>query len=490
MRSAAVPSSLVHGDIRDQELMATLVKAADIVFHQAALRITHCAAEPRLAMEVMVQSTYDLLELCVKHGVEKVIAASSASVYGLAAEFPTTEHQNPYDNRTLYGAAKAFNEGLLRSFNDMYGLDYVAFRYFNVYGDRMDIHGRYTEVLVRWMERLDAGQAPIIFGDGKQTMDFVHVRDIARANILGAKAKASDEVFNVASGTETSLAQLAEALTVVMGRPHLTPEFAPERSVNPVPRRLAATDKAERMLGFRTTVPLSEGLRDLVAWWRAERAGRGRAAPAGGARIVTAVLLVGASGLAREVIPVLREAGREILGVLDDRHAELPRTVGGVPVLGGIDDAGLHPDADVLVCIGPGPRAHQDRRADGGARRRRVTLHDRRRPVGAQPGALPRGGRIDPARGRDDHRRRRRGRACRGHAQRGDHPRLPGRRFCDLRRGRRPGRRRAGGPGGVPRHEFFGTSRALDRCRGYSGHGCGGAARCARPRNLGRGSGA
>jgi UDP-glucose 4-epimerase len=266
------PIRLVHGDIRDQGLMATLVKGADIVFHQAALRITHCAAEPRLAMEVMVQSTYDLLELSVKHGVEKVIAASSASVYGLADEFPTTEHQNSYDNRTLYGAAKAFNEGLLRSFNDMYGLDYVAFRYFNVYGDRMDMHGRYTEVLVRWMERLDAGQAPIIFGDGKQTMDFVHVRDIARANILGAKAKASDEVFNVASGTETSLAQLAEALTVVMGRPHLTPEFLPERSVNSVPRRLASTDKAERMLGFRTTVSLSDGLRDLVSWWRAERA--------------------------------------------------------------------------------------------------------------------------------------------------------------------------------------------------------------------------
>src|SRR4051794_2117110 len=265
------PVPLVRGDIRDQGLMATLVKAADIVFHQAALRITHCAAEPRLAMEVMVQSTFDLLELCVKHGVEKVIAASSASVYGLAGEFPTTEHQNPYNNRTLYGAAKAFNEGLLRSFNDMYGLDYVAFRYFNVYGDRMDIHGRYTEVLVRWMERLDAGQAPVIFGDGKQTMDFVYVHDIARANILGAKTKASDEVFNIASGTETSLAQLAEALTRVMGRPHLTPEFAPERSVNPVPRRLASTDTAERLLGFRTTVPLSEGLRDLVAWWRAER---------------------------------------------------------------------------------------------------------------------------------------------------------------------------------------------------------------------------
>jgi UDP-glucose 4-epimerase len=265
------PVRLVQGDIRDAKLMAPLAKAADIVFHQAALRITHCAAEPRLAMEVMVQATFDLLDLCVQHSVEKVIAASSASVYGMADEFPTTEQQNPYVNRTLYGAAKAFNEGLLRAFNDMHGLDYVAFRYFNVYGDRMDIHGRYTEVLIRWMERLEAGLPPIIFGDGQQTMDFVHVRDVARANILGAKSKASDEVFNVASGTETSLLQLARALAAVMGRDNLMPDFAPERSINPVPRRLASTEKAEHLLGFRASVTLEQGLADLVKWWRAER---------------------------------------------------------------------------------------------------------------------------------------------------------------------------------------------------------------------------
>jgi UDP-glucose 4-epimerase len=265
------PVRLVQGDVRDSKLLASLVKPADIVFHQAALRITHCAAEPRLAMEVMVQSTFDLLELCVQYEVEKVIAASSASVYGMAKDFPTTEHQHPYDNRTLYGAAKSFNEGLLRSFNEMYRLDYVAFRYFNVYGERMDIHGRYTEVLIRWMERLEAGQAPIIFGDGQQTMDFVHVRDVARANILGAKVDISDEVFNVASGTETSLLQMAQSLASVMARSKLSPEFAPEKSVNPVPRRLASTAKAERLLGFRAGVPLQEGLRDLVDWWRAER---------------------------------------------------------------------------------------------------------------------------------------------------------------------------------------------------------------------------
>ncbi|WP_322518258.1 NAD-dependent epimerase/dehydratase family protein [Rhodopseudomonas palustris] len=266
------PVRLMVGDIRDNKLLGSLVKSADIVFHQAALRITHCAAEPRLAKEVMVDATFDLLDLCVKYNIEKVIAASSASVYGMADEFPTTERQNPYDNRTLYGAAKAFNEGLLRAYNDMHGLDYVAFRYFNVYGDRMDIHGRYTEVLIRWMERLDAGLPPIIFGDGRQTMDFIHVRDVARANILGARAEATDEVFNVASETETSLAQLAAALASVMGHRSLAPEFAPERSINPVPRRLASTEKAERLLGFRATVQLEQGLADLVEWWRSERA--------------------------------------------------------------------------------------------------------------------------------------------------------------------------------------------------------------------------
>lgn len=265
------PVRLVHGDIRDSKLLVALVKAADIVFHQAALRITHCATEPRLAKEVMVDATFDLLELCVRHDVEKVIAASSASVYGMAEEFPTTERQNPYDNRTLYGAAKAFNEGLLRAYNDMFGLDYVAFRYFNVYGSRMDIHGRYTEVLIRWMERLEAGLSPVIFGEGRHTMDFVHVRDVARANILAARATVTDEVFNVGSGTETSLVQLAQALASVMGRQGIALEFAPERSVNPVPRRLASTGKAERLLGFQATTALEQGLQELVKWWRAQR---------------------------------------------------------------------------------------------------------------------------------------------------------------------------------------------------------------------------
>ena len=144
--------------------------------------------------------------------VRKIVAASSASVYGLAEVFPTREDHHPYDNKTLYGAAKLFNEGLLRAFHNMHDLDYVALRYFNVYGPRMDVHGVYTEVLVRWMERIAAGDPPLIVGDGHTSMDFVFSDDIARANLLAARADVTDVVCNVASGTETSLNELAAAM--------------------------------------------------------------------------------------------------------------------------------------------------------------------------------------------------------------------------------------------------------------------------------------
>ena len=262
---------VVEGDIRDRALVRRLAEGIDVVFHQAALRITRCADEPRLAVDVLVGGTQSVLEAAVQAGVRKVVAASSASVYGMAERFPTPESHHPYNNDTLYGAAKAFNEGMLRSYHAMHGLDYVALRYFNVYGPRMDVHGVYTEVLVRWMERIAAGRAPLILGDGRQTMDFVHVADIARANLLAASSDVTDEVFNIASGTETSLADLARTLLDVMGADPFV-EHGPPRAVNNVARRLASTARAEERLGFRSEVTLDEGLRSLVEWWQAERA--------------------------------------------------------------------------------------------------------------------------------------------------------------------------------------------------------------------------
>jgi UDP-glucose 4-epimerase len=264
------PVKLVEGDIRDQKLVREVTAGQDLVFHLAAIRITQCAEEPRLANEVLVDGTFNVVEAAAAEGVKKLVVSSSASVYGLAEQFPTTERHHPYNNDTFYGAAKAFNEAMLRSFHSMTGLDYVALRYFNVYGPRMDIFGLYTEVLIRWMERIESGTPPLILGDGLQTMDFVHVADIARANILAARADVTDEVFNIASGTETSLVELAKALSDVM-KSDLAPEHGPARAVNGVTRRLADTRLAEQKLGFRAELDLHQGLEGLVEWWRSSR---------------------------------------------------------------------------------------------------------------------------------------------------------------------------------------------------------------------------
>jgi UDP-glucose 4-epimerase len=261
---------LIEGDLRDRDLVHDLTKGKDIVCHQAAIRITQCAEQPRLALEVLVDGTFNVLEAATDHQVGKVVAASSASAYGLAEQFPTNERHHHHNNDTFYGAAKSFNQGMLRSFRAMYGLNYVGLLPFNVYGPRMDVHGVYTEVLVRWMERIADGKPPIIFGNGEQTMDFVYTGDIARANVLAIQSDVVEGFYNVASGVETSLRDLAEGLLRAMDS-NLQIEFGPERAVNGVTRRLADTSSASRDLGFTAEVSLDEGLRRLVAWWRAEQ---------------------------------------------------------------------------------------------------------------------------------------------------------------------------------------------------------------------------
>jgi UDP-glucose 4-epimerase len=266
--TARRPIQFVHGDVRDRGTVADAVTGCDYVFHQAAIRITLCAERPRECMDVLVMGAFNVFEAAVAAKVRKVVYASSASVYGGADAFPTDERHHPYNNRTIYGAAKVMNEGLARSFNDMYGLPSVGLRYFNVYGPRMDVTGAYTEVFIRWLDCIDKGVRPQIHGDGKATMDFVFVEDIARANILAMKADRGDDVYNVASGTETSLLGLWEAMQRVTGAFHLSPEFHPPRKVNPVPRRLADVRRARNELGFTTEVELEEGLRRLDTWRR------------------------------------------------------------------------------------------------------------------------------------------------------------------------------------------------------------------------------
>lgn len=256
-----------EGDICDADLVDRLTSGCDLVFHQAALRLTQCAEQPMRAIEVMVNGTQHVLDAAVRNRVCRVLAASSASVYGEFSQLPMTE-DHPFNNRTIYGAAKIANEQMLRAYAEMYGLRYLALRPFNVYGPRMDVHGVYTEVMIRWLERLSQGLPPVIFGDGTQTMDFVHVQDVARAYLLAAVANATDDALNVGTGIETNLLQLNRMLCAATGHAELRPRFEPPRRVNAVSRRQAGVERAMQLIGFRADITLDEGLADLVQWYR------------------------------------------------------------------------------------------------------------------------------------------------------------------------------------------------------------------------------
>ena len=260
----------INGDIRNRDLLEECIKKSDYVFHMAALRINACAANPDEGFEVMLKATYNLAMLCVKYRVKKVIYSSSASVYGMAKNFPTPETDNPYNNQTFYGGAKLWGEQLFRSFKFMYGLDYVALRYFNVYGPRMDIEGKYTEVMILWLDCILSKTKPKIFGDGSDSMDFVYVEDIAHANILAMLTNVNDEVFNIGNQVETSLKQLLSIILSV-NNCSLNPVYLESNKVNPVSRRLADISKAKEILGYEPKVNLKEGITKLSNWYFEKR---------------------------------------------------------------------------------------------------------------------------------------------------------------------------------------------------------------------------
>jgi UDP-glucose 4-epimerase len=255
---------VTEGDVSDRELVDNLIQGTDYVFHQAALRITRCAEAPREAVDVLIGGTLNVLDSATRHRVKKVVAASSASVYGEPSYLPIDEI-HPFNNRTLYGAGKIAGEQMLRAYYTTSGLPYVALRYFNVYGPRMDITGVYTEVLVRWLDAIESGKPPLIFGDGSQSMDFVFVEDVARANLLAAQSEVTDEVFNVGTGVQTSLNQLCDLLLRLTDS-KLRPEYREARTVANVQSRRAAVEKAKRELGFEARVSLDQGLQDLIRW--------------------------------------------------------------------------------------------------------------------------------------------------------------------------------------------------------------------------------
>jgi len=251
------------GDILHTDILAAAVKESDMVVHLAALWLLQCYDYPRSAFDVNIRGTFNVLEACRDHGIERLVYSSSASVYGDAVEIPMTE-DHPFNNRTFYGATKIAGEAMARAFNDRYGLPYVGLRYMNVYGARQDYKGTYIAVIMKILDRIDQGLPPILFGDGSQAYDFIYVSDCAQANVCALKADVSDRFYNVGSGTRTSLRELTEMIQELTGS-YAPIQYEPAGKTF-VTNRIGSTVNAERDIGFRTTIDLREGLQRLIEW--------------------------------------------------------------------------------------------------------------------------------------------------------------------------------------------------------------------------------
>jgi len=264
---------ILQADLRDREAIRGALRDVDYVFHQAAAWLRLCQEEPRLSLDVNISGTFNLLEACVEAGVKKVVAASSSSVYGEGLYLPTDEN-HPFNNDLFYGASKIANEQYYRAFYKKYGLDFVAFRYLNVYGPRQPYEAAYMDVIMHFLNRIDAGEPPIVRGDGSATVDLVYVEDVARANVLALKSPVTNEFFNVASGKETTLKELAYLLIRLRGKENeLEPEFQ-HLDAGLVARRWGDPAKAREILGFETTTSVEDGMRNVIKWREHTKAGQ------------------------------------------------------------------------------------------------------------------------------------------------------------------------------------------------------------------------
>jgi UDP-glucose 4-epimerase len=168
------------------------------------------------------------------------------------------------NNRTMYGATKVAVEQMLRAYNEMYGMNYVALRYFNIYGPRQDYRNAYVSVIMKVLDRIDSGLPPVIFGDGSQAYDFIYVKDVARANVLAMSSDVTDEAFNIATGVKTSINTLVQTILKITGTA-IQPEYKPAGQTF-VTDRVGDPVKARQLLGFSAQTSLPQGLAELIAW--------------------------------------------------------------------------------------------------------------------------------------------------------------------------------------------------------------------------------
>ena len=255
--------TIVDGDICSPAAVRDAFDGADGVFHLAALWLLHCHEHPRDGFDVNLTGTFNVLEACRNAGVQRLVFSSSASVYGDAVEEPMAE-SHPFNNTTIYGATKIGGEAMAKAFHHRDGLGYIALRYFNVYGPRQDYRGAYVAVIMKMLDCLDRGEAPMVYGDGTQAYDFVSVRDCARANVAAMKAGTVDRCYNVCTGTRTSISELAAMLIRLTGQ-KVDIDYHSE-AVSFVRNRIGDPTAARLDLDFVAETDLVDGLRELIDW--------------------------------------------------------------------------------------------------------------------------------------------------------------------------------------------------------------------------------
>jgi UDP-glucose 4-epimerase len=252
------------GDIMQSDILESSLKGADGVFHLAALWLLQCHEFPRSAFDVNVRGTFNVMEACIKAGVQRLVYSSSASVYGDAVREPMDE-DHPFNNQNFYGATKIASEAMLRAFHHRYKLNFVGLRYMNVYGPRQDYHGAYIAVIMKMLDAIDRGQGPTILGDGSEAFDFVAVEDCGAANVCAMKAATTDRFYNVGTGKRTSLRELAQMLLELTGCTKPI-QYAPRSQATLVRNRIGCPQRASAEIGFTAGIDLKEGLRRLIDW--------------------------------------------------------------------------------------------------------------------------------------------------------------------------------------------------------------------------------
>jgi UDP-glucose 4-epimerase len=258
---------VLDGDITDLDTVRCAMRGVEVVFHQAALAsVPRSVADPLATHRVCVNGTLNVLLAARDAGARRVVYAASSSAYGNSARLPKSE-ADPTAPLSPYAAAKLAGENYCAAFSEVYGLETVRLRYFNVFGPRQSPDSPYAAVIPRFLAALTAGKSPVIHGDGGQSRDFTFVADVVQANLLAAAAPGvSGRVYNVACGRRTTLLELVEHLNRLLGTA-IAPEHTPPRPGD-VRHSQADIRRACAELGYRPTTDVPAGLRHCLEWWQ------------------------------------------------------------------------------------------------------------------------------------------------------------------------------------------------------------------------------